>query len=824
LPGGLLLSSSGTVSGRPTTPGTSSFGVTVFDSLGTSASRNLFITIIRLEPLTVITPSLPNGAAGQDYAVNLTASGGSGGYQWLLTSGSLPDGLRLSSSGTISGRPTTPGTSSFGVTVFDKSETSASVSLSITITNPQPPFDVQKTCPVVPFALDQTVDIPIQPSTTATLTYDVISPLWIKIQMVNGVAHAKGMAPAPGGYALSVLMRNLLTAESQRFDCSFEVAQALTGTGFVCPANSLDEGAAVSIPMQASGGYPPYQWSLDGPSWLSLRSATGPANTLTGAAQIGTIHYVITVQDAIQSKPIRLECTFNVVSNELKIQAVGAGCTTDKFLALKNFSMPLSATGGVGGYQWSIVAAPPGFQLSATTGSAVLLLGVLPAEGGQQTITVRVVDKNGTATQFTCVIDVIGALSIEGKKTEYFVGQSFSTTLTIAGGQPPYAYSLKAPDSISLSGNGPALTLSGKPASLDPFTCQVTVTDSAGSVPVTFDCSGTPTYAPLDIHGTCPTNPVTLESNFSITLTASGGNGEYKWSTPVLPQWLSAPALSGTSVTLGGSPDTAGSAPFTVELGDTAGNPTAKFSCTLQVNPPPIPAITITGLDFTGTAVTASVQFDGPTPVPLEGEAQLSFVSNAINLVRVGTTDDTSNPEVTFRDPQATNNATRLRFTVPKGATTVSLGQISTGTVAGTIRLTVASMTAGGADVLESVLPFQELVIPRLAPVLDEVSFETGTGNGFTIVVKGTATPRAADTMSLTFTGRPGVQLRNPTATVTMTNTFRDYFTSAASRVGGGQFSIRVPVTIDGDASQINGVTVRLSNASGDSNTKSANR
>jgi hypothetical protein len=72
-------------------------------------------------PLVVTPSSLPHGTVGQHYSVTLHGAGGLGApYSFVLASGSsLPPGLTLSSSGVISGTPTTAGTTSFTVAVDD---------------------------------------------------------------------------------------------------------------------------------------------------------------------------------------------------------------------------------------------------------------------------------------------------------------------------------------------------------------------------------------------------------------------------------------------------------------------------------------------------------------------------------------------------------------------------------------------------------------------------------------------------------------------------------------------------------------------------------
>jgi hypothetical protein len=138
LPAGLSLSSSGAISGTPTAAGTSTFTVKVTDSAPTPLSDQKQLSITINSPLTITTTSLPDGVVGAAYSQTLAASAGTTPYTWSLASGTLPAGLGLdSSTGTISGTPTTAATSTFTVKVTDATTPTAQTAtaqLSITIT------------------------------------------------------------------------------------------------------------------------------------------------------------------------------------------------------------------------------------------------------------------------------------------------------------------------------------------------------------------------------------------------------------------------------------------------------------------------------------------------------------------------------------------------------------------------------------------------------------------------------------------------------------------------------------------------------------------
>ena len=127
-----LNSSTGVISGTPTTAGTSTF--TVRAVYGSASDEKQFTLTINspVETLRITTTSLPDGMTNSPYSANLTAS--ITGATWSVSSGSLPDGLALTSStGAISGTPTKAGTYTFTVKAVSGSQ-SAEKSLSITVT------------------------------------------------------------------------------------------------------------------------------------------------------------------------------------------------------------------------------------------------------------------------------------------------------------------------------------------------------------------------------------------------------------------------------------------------------------------------------------------------------------------------------------------------------------------------------------------------------------------------------------------------------------------------------------------------------------------
>jgi len=82
-------------------------------------------------PLAISTATLPAGTVGTAYSATLSATGGVSPYTWSASG--LPSGLAVSTTGTISGTPTTAGTQMASLAVRDANGANASASLALAI-------------------------------------------------------------------------------------------------------------------------------------------------------------------------------------------------------------------------------------------------------------------------------------------------------------------------------------------------------------------------------------------------------------------------------------------------------------------------------------------------------------------------------------------------------------------------------------------------------------------------------------------------------------------------------------------------------------------
>ena len=149
LPPGLSLSSSGQITGTPSTAGTFQFGVFVSDNAKGNAQAQFSLTI-QASKLTITSQSpAPSGAVGVSYSFSFAATGGSPPYNWSVIAGNLPPGLTLAPNGSLTGTPTTTGLFGFTIQVSDSPAQSLAaqvstllfslrVTQSLTVTTPSP--------------------------------------------------------------------------------------------------------------------------------------------------------------------------------------------------------------------------------------------------------------------------------------------------------------------------------------------------------------------------------------------------------------------------------------------------------------------------------------------------------------------------------------------------------------------------------------------------------------------------------------------------------------------------------------------------------------
>ncbi|MER5319702.1 DUF7507 domain-containing protein [Streptosporangium roseum] len=197
-----------------------------------------------------------------------------------------------------------------------------------------------------------------------------------------------GTPTAAGGYSFTARVTDAGNVSTTR-----EVTLVIAPKpAFTFPAPPSGEvGVAYSVPLTVSGGTAPYTWSVGAgslPPGLTLNASTGVLSGTPTAA--GGYSFTVKVLDA------QNQSDTTAVSLTIVPQPAFTFPTPPAAQVGVSYSVPLTVSGGVAPYTWSVGAGslPPGLTLNASTGE----LSGTPTATGSSPVTFRAVDANGQAT------------------------------------------------------------------------------------------------------------------------------------------------------------------------------------------------------------------------------------------------------------------------------------------------------------------------------------------------------------------------------------------------------------------------------------------
>jgi hypothetical protein len=343
---------------------------TVSVSGGGSGSANATdsTTIIAVATLTVsCNPSSGPVMVGIPYTATCTVSGGAPGYVFALSAGSLPSGLKPSSSATtytVSGVPAAPGAYNYTVQVKDSVGQAATESFSGTI-SPAPSVGSFSVASVVSVANQDTANLtfssapPITLSGTLCLTFTA-NPSVVGAYQSQEVVFANGTTSPACSSTLKTTLAFTVPAGSATAVWSGNSSQFSQGTvagTITLTMNSLVDPNGDSV--------------LPSPEPSQTITVAVAAPALTGSPTMTTTSTSVTVVfDA--ATPTRQVTGVNYVFNPGAI-AVSVSFTSGSFAGYDQsqwFALPASlATGGA----FSLSATFPCTNCSALTGVQVTL-------------------------------------------------------------------------------------------------------------------------------------------------------------------------------------------------------------------------------------------------------------------------------------------------------------------------------------------------------------------------------------------------------------------------------------------------------------------
>ena len=709
LPTGLSFNTStGVLSGTPTSAGTVNFTVTATDSSsGTGPyTGSATYTLTTSAPTITVSPSTLSGATtGVAYSQAVTASGGTAPYTYTITTGALPAGMTLSSAGTLSGTPTAAGTFSFTVRGTDANAYSGTRAYSLTVAAPTialTPATLAST--TVGTATSQTVTAS---GGTAPYTYVISSGALPAGLSLASTGTLSGTPTAGGNFNFTVSATDSSTGTGPFTGSRAYTLAVGTPTLAITPSSTAGltgvAGTSYSQSFTASGGSSPYTYALTVnsgtmPTGLSFNTAT---HTLSGTpTTAGTVSFTVTATDSSSgSGPYAVSGTYTLTISAPTLTVTPASLPNPVIGTA--YSQTLAASNGTAPYTFAISsgALPAGLSLS----SAGVLSGI-PTAGGSFSFTVTATDANSfTASRAYTV--TIGAATIALTPATLpgaTLATAYSQTLTASGGIAPYTYAVTSgtlPTGMSL--NATTGVLSGTPTALGSSTFTVRATDSSTGTGAPYSGTRSYTLTVGQTIGTATAISATTTSTAPVTLhpTANATGGPFTSVAIVSPPASGTAVVNGLDIVYTPAPTTSGNVTFTFALVNTAGT-SAPIQATVTVNAVPIAVAQKTASTTAGKLVNVDLT-DGATGGPFTGAAIVSVVPS-----------DAGTVAIVQQNSQATAGVKPLAAAAP----IYLLSFTPTGTFSGaaTITYTLSNAIATSAPAM-----IQVSVAPRKDPSTD---------------------------------------------------------------------------------------------------------
>lgn len=646
----------------------------------------------------------------------------------------------------------------------------------------------------------------------------VITPTAARVgQNVAFAVQVTGLSPAPSGTVM--LMNTAVTPASVLATItldgngagSFSTTSLAAGTYSVIASYGGDANyqasasaaqtltiakTAQTITFGALGnktyGAAPFTLTATASSSLAVTfTVTGPATvtgstvTITGVGQV-----VVTAAqagNATYAAATSVSQSFTVTKAVLTATAANLS----RAFGAANPTLTYATAGFVNGDTAAVISGTATLATTATTTSPA---GTYPITFATQAL---------TATNYSFTY-VPGTLTVHGGAAQTI---TFPTILNHIVGDAPFTLSATASSGLAVSyavTSGPA-TITGSVVTLTgagTVTIQATQTGDttyAAATPVsqsfTVATAAVPTLSGISpvgaVAGSAATTVALTGANFTTT------DAVFVNSTMLTTTYTSTTTL--TAVIPANLLTSAGALSLTVT--DTASGKTSAAS-SFAVEVAPVVVFTGPSMAASGDQPVVTFQLKQPYAVPINCLLTLTFVP--------ATSTGIDDPAVQFSSGGRTINVT-----LPASSTTTPDVQFQAGTVAGTVTVAL-TITADDVNVTPASVTPVVVTLPTVVPQIAAAK-SASTTSALTVTVTGFSNTREVKSAIFHFTPTPGNTISNPDVTIDVTSIFATWYSNPMSTTYGSIFTYTQPFNLSEDATTIQGVTVTLVNAVGNS-------
>jgi hypothetical protein len=339
--------------------------------------------------ITLSPTSLANGTVGTAYSQTVTASGVATTWTYSRSSGTLPGGLTLNSStGVLSGTPTSAGSFNFTIAATGANGCSASQAYTVVVSNPPTDFGDYSGFTDASSIVVSTLKIG---ATTDDETTAATNP-FATGDDTSGSDDEDGVTLPPSlhqGTASSMTVNVTNTSGSTAFLnvwIDFNRNGVLTDAGEQVAVNTTISNGTSNSNRTINFTVPAGAFQGNTAARVRLTSTSSPG--ATGASGNGEVE-----DHLVRTCPLMVVCPAVSI---LPVGTVGSA-----------YSLPISALGGSGGFVFAVSSgsAPAGLTLNASTG----LLSGTPTTVQTRTFAVTATDSSGCTISRNYTMSIVGA-------------------------------------------------------------------------------------------------------------------------------------------------------------------------------------------------------------------------------------------------------------------------------------------------------------------------------------------------------------------------------------------------------------------------------